>query len=71
VRGLRRAAEGAQEAATVSKAYTLLLGVRMARNEGRIHALGRFHIGGVAYCVWALPPIDPTVMESTPQWPTR
>jgi hypothetical protein len=25
------------------------LGLRMARSDGRIHALGRFHIGGVAY----------------------
>jgi hypothetical protein len=32
------------------------LGFRRARNEERIHALGRFYIGGVAYCVWALPP---------------
>ena len=55
----------------VSKAHALLLGVRMARNEGRIHALGRFHIGGIAYWVWALPPIDSPVMWSIPQWPTR
>jgi hypothetical protein len=34
----------------------------MVRRDGRIHALGRFHIGGDAYCVWALPPIDSTVM---------
>jgi hypothetical protein len=33
-----------------------LLGFRIARHEGRIQALGRFHIGGVACCVWALPP---------------
>jgi hypothetical protein len=33
-----------------------LLGFRMVRSDGRIHALGRFHIGGVAYCVWAFPP---------------
>ena len=33
-----------------------LLGFRMVRSDGRIHALGRFHISGVAYCVWALPP---------------
>src|SRR5262245_29395350 len=33
-----------------------LLGFRIVRRDGRIHTLGRFHIGGVAYCVWALPP---------------
>jgi hypothetical protein len=33
-----------------------LLGLRMVRSDGRIHALGRFHIGGGAYCVWAYPP---------------
>ena len=31
-------------------------GCRMVRSAGRIHAWGRFHIGGVAYCVWAFPP---------------
>jgi hypothetical protein len=33
-----------------------LLGFRTVRRDGRIQALGRFHIGGVAYCVWAFPP---------------
>jgi hypothetical protein len=33
-----------------------LLGLRMVRSEVRIHALDRFHIGGSAYFVWALPP---------------
>jgi hypothetical protein len=54
-----------------AKPVALPLGLRMARRDGRIHTLGCFHIGGVAYCVWALPPIDSTVMGSTPQWPTR
>jgi hypothetical protein len=71
VHGLRRDAEGSQEAETVSKAHARLLGVRMVRNDGRIHVLGRFHIGGVAYCAWALPPIDSPVMWSILQWPTR
>jgi len=26
------------------------------RRDGRIHAPGRLHIGGCAYCGWALPP---------------
>jgi hypothetical protein len=33
-----------------------LLGFRMVRSDGRIHTLGCFHIGWVAYFVWALPP---------------
>src|SRR5262245_9669361 len=33
-----------------------LLSFRMGRSTARVHALGRFHIGGVAYFVWALPP---------------
>ncbi len=32
------------------------LGFRMVRSDVRIHFLGRFHIGGFAYFVWALPP---------------
>src|SRR5262249_57131834 len=31
-------------------------GFGMVRREGRIHALGRCHIGGAAYFGWALPP---------------
>jgi len=30
--------------------------LRLLRDERRIHALGRFNIGGIAYGVWALPP---------------
>jgi hypothetical protein len=26
------------------------------RSDRRLHALGRYHIGGGAYLVWALPP---------------
>src|SRR5262245_11698275 len=33
-----------------------LFGFRMVRGNGRIHSLGRCHIGGCAYFVWALPP---------------
>src|SRR5215831_2275035 len=53
------------------------LGFRMVRSDGRIHALGRFHIGGVAYCVWALPPkaggtahryTSPTLLIPSPFW---
>ena len=33
-----------------------LPGFRMMRSDERIHSLGCFHIGGVAYGVWALPP---------------
>jgi hypothetical protein len=33
------------------------LGFRMVRSDGRIHSLGHFHIGGIACCVWALPPV--------------
>jgi hypothetical protein len=57
MRGLRRNAEGSQGAETVSEAHALPLGFRMVRSDGRIHFLSRFHIGGFAYFVWALPPI--------------
>jgi hypothetical protein len=56
MQGLRRDAEGSQVAETVSQAPALPLGFRMVKSDGRIHSLGRFHIGGVAYFVWALPP---------------
>jgi hypothetical protein len=68
-RGRQREAERSQRAKRGP--WLSPLGFGMVRSDGRIHALGRFHIGGVAYCVWALPPIDFTVMWSTPQWPTR
>jgi hypothetical protein len=55
MRGLRRNAEGSQGAETVSEAHALPLGFRMVRSDGRIHFLSRFHIGGFAYFVWALP----------------
>jgi hypothetical protein len=32
------------------------LGFRLVRGDVNIHSLGRFHIGGVAHFVWALPP---------------
>src|SRR5215510_2558694 len=56
MRGLRRDAERAPVAETVSEAHHLPLGFHMARSEIRIHALGRVHIGGTAYFLWALPP---------------
>src|SRR5215510_13313370 len=56
MRGLRRDAEGAPVAETVSEAQPLPLGFRIARSEIRIHALGRVHIGGTAYFLWALTP---------------
>jgi hypothetical protein len=56
MRGLRRDAEGSQVAETVGEAHALPFGFRMVRSAVRIHALGRFHIGAVAYCVWAFPP---------------
>jgi hypothetical protein len=56
MRGLRHDADGLQVAKTVSEAHDLPLGFRMARSDKRIHSLGCFHIGGVAYFVWALPP---------------
>ena len=28
----------------------------MVKSDGKIHALGRAHIGVLAHCVWALPP---------------
>src|SRR5437870_11612338 len=31
-------------------------GILASFRDGRIQSLGRFHIGGVAYFVWALPP---------------
>jgi len=40
-----------------------LLGLCMARSNGRIHSLGHFHIGEVAHCEWALPP-------NIGEWPT-
>src|SRR5262245_37234302 len=32
-----------------ARPVALPLGLRIARSDGRIHTLGRFHIGGVAY----------------------
>jgi hypothetical protein len=55
MRGLRRDAEGAQGAETVSEAPAFSLGFRRVRSAERIHSLGRFYIGGVAYFIWALP----------------
>src|SRR5215471_21808356 len=52
VQRLYRDAEGSQGAETVSEAYAL----PPRFSHGRIHALGRCHIGGVAYCVLVLPP---------------
>ena len=43
-------------AETVCEAHALPLGFRMVRSDARIHSLGRFRIGGVAYYVWAFPP---------------
>jgi hypothetical protein len=44
-------------AETASEAHALPPGFHMGGGrEGRIHALGCGHIGGGAYCVWALPP---------------
>ena len=37
----------------------------MVRSEGRIQALGGFHIGGVAYCVWLLPPMSGELRKGT------
>ena len=49
VHGLHCDATGSQGAETVSEARgSPPLGLRMARSDGRIHALGRFHISGVA-----------------------
>jgi len=56
MRGLRGDAEGSHGAQTVSEAQALPPQFCMVRSAGRIHARGRFHIGGVAYCVWAFPP---------------
>jgi hypothetical protein len=71
MRGLRRDAEGSHVAEMVSEAQDLPPRFWHSESEIRIHARGRFHIGGAAYCLWALPPIDSTVMWNTPQWPTR
>ena len=56
MQGLRRDAEGSQRAETVREAHDLPRGFRMVRSDERIHFLGCFHIGEIAYCVWALPP---------------
>ena len=56
VQRLYRDAEGSQGAETVSEPYALPPRFSHGRSDGRIHALGRCHIGGVAYCVWVLPP---------------
>jgi hypothetical protein len=56
LRGLRREAEGSHVAETVSEAHALPPRLSHRRREGRIPALGCGHIGGTAYCVWALPP---------------
>ena len=54
--GLHREAEGAAETVT-ERPMLSPRGCRLIRDEGRIHALGRCHIGGIAYLVWALPPM--------------
>jgi hypothetical protein len=43
-------------AETVSEAHDLPPRLSHGRRDGRIQALGCGHIGGTAYCVWALPP---------------
>jgi len=53
---LRRVAEGSLVAGTVREAHDLPPRFLHGSSDGRIHALGRFHIGGAAYFVWALPP---------------
>jgi hypothetical protein len=47
------------------------LGFRMVRSEVRIHARGRFHIGGGAYCVWPLPPMLGELLKGTYQQSDR
>ena len=42
-----------------------LPGSRMVKNDRRIQALGRHHIGGVAYGVWALPPMSGELPKGT------
>src|SRR5262245_10776810 len=54
--GLRREAAGSQVAETGSEAHDLSPRCAHGSSEGRIHALGRLHIDGAAYFVWALPP---------------
>jgi hypothetical protein len=42
---------------------------RRVQDEGRIPALGRGYIGGIAYLVWALPPMSGELPEGTDkQW---
>jgi hypothetical protein len=39
-----------------AEGHALALRLSPERSERRIQALGRLHIGGAAYCVWARPP---------------
>ena len=55
MRGLRRDAEKAQIAETVSKAHALFPRFSQERGTVIIHAPGFLHIGGAAYFVWAYP----------------
>src|SRR5262249_11242278 len=52
VRGLRRDAERAQIAETVSKAHALFPRSSQERGAAMIQAPGLLHIGGAAYFVW-------------------
>jgi hypothetical protein len=56
LRGLRHDAEESLLAETISEARALPPWCAHGRRDGRIQALGRCHIGGGAYLVWALPP---------------
>src|SRR5262249_3011821 len=56
LRGLRHGANRGRVAETGSEAHDLPPRFSHGRGDGRIHSLGRCHIGGCAYFVWALPP---------------
>ena len=56
MRGLQEEAAGAHVTQTGSKAHALPPQFCRVRRDRRIHALGRFHIGGGAYGVWAFLP---------------
>ena len=51
MRGLRRDAEGAQMAETVSETHALFLRFSHEKSDARIYDPGLLHIGGSAYFV--------------------